>query len=51
MLGAFGRRAKHRYGGLKPWKTEWDPAREEARHLMPAAVADAVSEVAAASAA
>src|SRR4051794_34964806 len=27
MLGAFGRRAKHRYKGQTPWDTEWDPAR------------------------
>lgn len=39
MLGAFGRRAKHRYSGAKPWKSEWDPAKSEARHKMSANVA------------
>ncbi len=34
MLGAFGRRASHRYDGAKPWVTEWDPAAYEARHKM-----------------
>ncbi len=24
-LGAFGRRADHRYGGLKPFESHWDP--------------------------
>jgi len=24
-LGAFGRRAEHRYGGLKPFESHWDP--------------------------
>lgn len=26
MLGAFGRRAQHRYGGHIPWTSEWDSA-------------------------
>ncbi|HEV3035902.1 MAG TPA: hypothetical protein VGX72_14075 [Solirubrobacteraceae bacterium] len=39
MLGAFGRRATHRYEGLKPWVSEWDPAAYEARHTMTADVA------------
>jgi hypothetical protein len=34
MLGAFGRRAKNRYGGLTPWETEWDAGRGEAKHRM-----------------
>lgn len=34
MLGAFGRRAKHRYGGQRPWTSDWDPSREEARHMI-----------------
>jgi hypothetical protein len=42
MLGAFGRRAKHRYGGLKPWDSDWDAFREEARHRMTAEVAKVV---------
>ena len=42
MLGAFGRRASHRYGGQKPWRSVWDGAREEARHRMSADVAVAV---------
>jgi len=40
MLGAFGRRATHRYGGVKPWESEWDPAAYEARHKMTANVAE-----------
>ncbi len=46
MLGAFGRRAKHRYGAQKPWRSEWDSGREEARHLMPADVAQTIRELA-----
>ena len=45
MLGAYGRRAKHRYGGLKPWESKWDPAREEMLYMMPADVADTVREL------
>jgi hypothetical protein len=48
MLGAFGRRANHRYGGRAPWDSEWDPARYESRHRMMADVASAVREVASA---
>jgi hypothetical protein len=39
MLGAFGRRANHRYGGHKPWDEEWDPAAYEARYRMPGWIA------------
>jgi hypothetical protein len=39
VFGAFGRRAKHRYGGAKPWRSEWDPIRGEARYLMEPQVA------------
>jgi len=39
MFGAFGRRAKHRYGGQKPWEVSWDAAREENRYRMPADIA------------
>lgn len=46
MLGAFGRRAKHRYGEQKPWRSEWDSGRAEARHLMPADVARTIRELA-----
>lgn len=42
MLGAFGRRATHRYGGLKPWVSEWDPAAYEARHTMTTEVAEII---------
>jgi hypothetical protein len=42
MLGAFGRRAKHRYGGNKPWQSEWDSAREEARYMMSAEIAGVI---------
>jgi hypothetical protein len=34
MLGAFGRRANHRYGGAKPWTSQWDGNAAEARHKM-----------------
>ena len=43
MLGAFGRRSKNRYGHQKPWISEWDGGREEARHMMPAEVAKVVN--------
>jgi hypothetical protein len=46
MLGAYGRRAKHRYEGLKPWESEWDSAREEVRHMMPADVAAVIRDLA-----
>jgi hypothetical protein len=39
IFGAFGRRAKHRYGGRKPWTSEWDPVRSEARYRMDPQVA------------
>lgn len=42
MLGAFGRRASHRYGGAKPWVSEWDPAAYEARHMMISDVAEII---------
>jgi hypothetical protein len=45
MLGAFGRRAKHRYEGKTPWRSEWDPARGEVRHMMPQAIADLVGSL------
>jgi hypothetical protein len=47
MLGAFGKRANHRYGGHKPWETEWDGSREEARHRMDAETAETISTIAA----
>jgi hypothetical protein len=43
MLGAFGRRSKNRYGHQKPWISEWDGGHEEARHMMPAQVAEIVN--------
>jgi hypothetical protein len=46
-MGAFGRRAHHRYGGLRPWETEWNPALEQAQHRMSPEVASWVKEVAA----
>lgn len=39
VFGAFGRRAKHRYGGAKPWETEWDPIQGEAKYRMSPQVA------------
>lgn len=47
MLGAFGKRANHRYGGHKPWETEWDGGREEARHRIDAATAETINMIAA----
>jgi hypothetical protein len=44
MFGAFGRRAKHRYGGLKPWEDDWDSVRHEAKYRMTAQVADWVEQ-------
>ncbi len=46
MFGAFGRRAKHRYGGLTPWLSEWDSAREEVRYCMPSEVAASIRDLA-----
>jgi hypothetical protein len=40
MFGAFGRRAKHRYDGLKPWEVGWDTLRHEAKYRMDAQVAE-----------
>ena len=45
MLGAFGKRANHRYGGLKPWETEWDGRREEAKHRMDPSVASVIKSI------
>jgi hypothetical protein len=45
MLGAFGKRANHRYGGLKPWKSDWDGTREEAKHRMDAEVARVITAI------
>jgi hypothetical protein len=47
MFGAFGRRAKHRYGGQKPWESRWDAAREENRYRMTADNAAIIAETAA----
>jgi hypothetical protein len=44
MFGAFGRRAKHRYGGLKPWASSWDPGRHEAKYRMDPQVAEWIQE-------
>lgn len=38
-LGAFGRRAEHRYQGRKPWVSRWNPERNEAEHRMSQEVA------------
>ncbi len=46
MLGAFGRRAEHRYGGSKPWESEWDPAAYEAKHRMAPEVAEQIKKIA-----
>lgn len=33
-LGAFGRRAGHRYGGLKPFQSRWSDAEGQSVHRM-----------------
>jgi hypothetical protein len=33
------------YGGVAPWDSEWDPAREESRHRMPQEVAAVIREL------
>jgi hypothetical protein len=38
-LGAFGRRADHRYNGLKPFESRWDPDSYLARLQMSSEVA------------
>lgn len=45
MLGAFGKRANHRYGRLKPWESDWDGDREEAKHRMDAEVARVITAI------
>ncbi len=45
MLGAFGRRANHRYSGLKPFVSEWDAGAYQARHKMPAEVAQIIRDL------
>lgn len=40
VFGAFGRRAKHRYGGAKPWEMAWDSIRGEAKYRMDPKVAE-----------
>ena len=47
-FGAFGRRAKHRYNGAKPWQSNWDLGRGEARYLMKDDVASWTRRIAAA---
>jgi hypothetical protein len=47
MLGAFGKRSNHRYGRHKPWETEWDDARGEARHRMDPVQANVIKTIAA----
>ena len=38
-LGAFGRRADHRYGGLKPFESHWDGESYQAKLRMSPKVA------------
>lgn len=49
MLGAFGRRAKHRYGGVAPWEDAWNPERREARYRVTPEVAGWIRKAAAGS--
>ncbi len=46
MLGAFGRRAQHRYGGQTPWISEWDAGVHEAKHRMASEVAEQITAIA-----
>lgn len=48
MFGAFGRRAKHRYGGAKPWDVDWDRENGEGRYRMKADVAAWIEKAASA---
>lgn len=45
-MGAFGRRAEHRYGGLKPWETRWRPEEGQAEHRMSQEVATWIKDTA-----
>lgn len=47
MLGAFGRRARHRYGGVTPWEAEWDHESGEARYRVTPEVATWIRKAAA----
>lgn len=42
MLGALGRSAKHRYGGIKPFESQWDANKGSAKHRISAEVADLI---------
>jgi hypothetical protein len=44
VFGAFGRRAKHRYGGAKPWDMAWDPIKGEAKYRVEPEVATWIRE-------
>ncbi len=46
MLGAFGRRAQHRYDGHTPWASKWDPAAHEVKHKMTSEVAREIKKIA-----
>lgn len=43
MLGALGRRAKHRYNGLRPLVSEWDQDAGQMRHMMTGEVAKVIA--------
>lgn len=45
-LGAFGRRADHRYGGLKPWESQWSDDEGESKHRMSLEVAAWIKDTA-----
>lgn len=47
IFGAFGRRAKHRYRGAKPWELAWDATRGEAKYRVDSEVAAWIKEGAA----
>jgi hypothetical protein len=47
MLGAFGRRAKHRYADRTPWEPRCDRINEQSFHRLDARVAEGVKAVAA----
>jgi hypothetical protein len=45
MFGAFGRRAAHRYDGLKPWDEEWVPEKHQVHYRMTAEVAGIINSL------
>jgi len=51
MMGALGRRLKHRHNGRRPFSAKWNAAEASWEYTMPATVARALAKVIAADAA